>query len=151
MNKTANFQLTQWEKTDRIQMEDFNSDNAKIDTALKSNADKAAALQTALASCGNCKIEVKTYTGTGTYGSSNPNTLTFSAAPLLVLLGGGQGLIMGLLPGCTVAKTSFEEIGYTCSVDWNGSSVTWYTPDGTGTAQFNVKNNIYYAIAFFSA
>ena len=151
MNKTANFQLTQWEKTDRIMMEDFNRDNAAIDAALKSNADKAAALQTALASCGNCKIEVKTYTGTGTYGSSNPNTLTFSAAPLLVLLGGGQGLMMGLLPGCTVAKTSFEEIGYTCSVDWNGSSVTWYTPDGTGTAQFNVKNNIYYAIAIFSA
>ena len=24
MNKTANFQLTQWEKTDRIMMEDFN-------------------------------------------------------------------------------------------------------------------------------
>lgn len=28
MNKTANFQLTQWEKTDRIMMEDFNRDNA---------------------------------------------------------------------------------------------------------------------------
>ena len=34
MNKTANFQLTQWEKTDRIMMEDFNRDNAAIDTAL---------------------------------------------------------------------------------------------------------------------
>ena len=47
MNKTANFQLTQWEKTDRIMMEDFNRDNAAIDAALKGNADKAAALQTA--------------------------------------------------------------------------------------------------------
>ena len=37
MNKTANFQLTQWEKTDRIMMEDFNRDNAAIDTALKSS------------------------------------------------------------------------------------------------------------------
>ena len=45
MNKTANFQLTQWEKTDRIMMEDFNRDNAAIDAALKSNADKAAGLQ----------------------------------------------------------------------------------------------------------
>ena len=43
MNKTANFQLTQWEKTDRIMMEDFNRDNAAIDAALKSNADKVAA------------------------------------------------------------------------------------------------------------
>lgn len=47
MNKTANFQLTQWEKTDRIMMEDFNRDNAAIDAALKSNADKAAAAETA--------------------------------------------------------------------------------------------------------
>ena len=39
INKTANFQLTQWEKTDRIMMEDFNRDNAAIDAALKSNAD----------------------------------------------------------------------------------------------------------------
>ena len=62
MNKTANFQLTQWEKTDRILMEEFNSDNEKIDTALKSNADGVAALQTALASCGNCKIVYGTYT-----------------------------------------------------------------------------------------
>lgn len=43
MNKTANFQLTQWEKTDRIMMEDFNRDNAAIDTALKSSADAVAA------------------------------------------------------------------------------------------------------------
>ena len=35
MNKTANFQLTQWEKTDRIMMEDFNRDNAAIDAALQ--------------------------------------------------------------------------------------------------------------------
>ena len=43
MNKTANFQLTQWEKTDRIMMEDFNRDNAAIDAALKGNADAVAA------------------------------------------------------------------------------------------------------------
>ena len=34
MKQTANYQLNQWDKSDRIQMEDFNADNAKIDTAL---------------------------------------------------------------------------------------------------------------------
>ena len=34
MTKTANYQLNQWEKSDRIQMEDFNADNTKIDAAL---------------------------------------------------------------------------------------------------------------------
>ena len=43
MQKTVNYQLNQWVKSDRIQMEDFNSDNAKIDAALKSNADAVAA------------------------------------------------------------------------------------------------------------
>ena len=43
MQKTANYQLNQWVKSDRIQMEDFNSDNAKIDAALKGNADAVAA------------------------------------------------------------------------------------------------------------
>lgn len=34
MNQTSNFGLSQWEKDDRIQMEDFNADNAKIEAAL---------------------------------------------------------------------------------------------------------------------
>ena len=39
MQKTANYQLNQWVKSDRIQMEDFNRDNAKIDAALKALED----------------------------------------------------------------------------------------------------------------
>ena len=35
MNHTTNYQLSQWESTDRILMSDFNSDNSKIDAALK--------------------------------------------------------------------------------------------------------------------
>ena len=34
MNHTPLFDLSQWEKSDRIQMEDFNSDNLKIENAL---------------------------------------------------------------------------------------------------------------------
>lgn len=34
MQKTTNFGLNQWEKTDRIMMEDFNADNAKTEEAL---------------------------------------------------------------------------------------------------------------------
>ena len=38
MNKTPNYQLNQWAKSDRVLMDDFNADNAKIDAALKANA-----------------------------------------------------------------------------------------------------------------
>ena len=34
MKQTGAYQLNQWELTDRIRMEDFNSDNAKVDAAL---------------------------------------------------------------------------------------------------------------------
>ena len=40
---------------------DFNADNAKIDTAL-------AALNTAVAGAGNCRIATGSYVGTGEYG-----------------------------------------------------------------------------------
>ena len=34
MTKTTNYQLPKWEKTDRIQMKDFNDMTATLDTAL---------------------------------------------------------------------------------------------------------------------
>ena len=43
MTKTTNYQLPEWEKTDRIQMKDFNDMTATLDTALKANADAIAA------------------------------------------------------------------------------------------------------------
>lgn len=60
-NQTKNYGLNQWERTDKVVMEDFNADNAAIDAALgaadaraealaKSKADQSAlaALQTAV-------------------------------------------------------------------------------------------------------
>ena len=43
MTKTTSYQLNQWAKPDRVMMDDFNADNAKIDAALKANADAIAA------------------------------------------------------------------------------------------------------------
>ena len=34
MNHTPNYQLSQWAKSDRVLMDDFNADNAKIDAAI---------------------------------------------------------------------------------------------------------------------
>ena len=42
MTKTTNYQLPKWEKTDRIQMSDFNDMTATLDAALKANADAIA-------------------------------------------------------------------------------------------------------------
>jgi len=41
-NHTTNYQLPKWEKTDRVQMKDFNDMTATLDAALKANADAIA-------------------------------------------------------------------------------------------------------------
>ena len=85
MENTSNYGLKRWDGGDRILHTEFNDNWDKIDTALKSSADGVAALQTALASCGNCKIVYGTYTGNGKSGSANPNKLTFDGKPVLVI------------------------------------------------------------------
>ena len=42
-NHTTNYALNQWEGTDKVLRTEFNADNAKIDAALKANADAIAA------------------------------------------------------------------------------------------------------------
>lgn len=137
MNKTANFQLTQWEKTDRIMMEDFNRDNAAIDAALKSNADKAAAALAAVASCGNCKIATGTYTGNGFYGKDHLTSLTFPFEPKLVIIQNKQRSMAnigatGLDPyGLLIALNPLKQFDtnngyYHVYLSWKGNTVSWY-------------------------
>ena len=48
MTKTTNYQLPKWEKTDRVQMKDFNDMTATLDAALKANADAIRLLNEAM-------------------------------------------------------------------------------------------------------
>ncbi len=43
-NRTDNYALSQWERSDRILMEDFNADNAKIDAALHNLEERVSLL-----------------------------------------------------------------------------------------------------------
>ena len=150
MNKTTNFQLTQWEKTDRIMMEDFNRDNAAIDAALKSNADKAAALQTALAGAGNCGIAVTGYTGAGVYGAENANTLTFKHPPLAVFIFGSYGDV-GLLTRGYGLRVMQSNSNASASATWasDGKSVSWYSDHPA--YQMNEKGNKYTVVYLYQA
>lgn len=49
MEQTETYQLSQWEKTDRILMSDFNADNAKLENALSALAAKDTQLNAAIA------------------------------------------------------------------------------------------------------
>lgn len=57
MKKTAQFGLNQWEMSDRIQMQDFNRDNAAIEAALGTR---------------NCQFYTTTYVGTAMAPAASP-------------------------------------------------------------------------------
>ena len=150
MENTSNYGLKRWDPEDRILMEEFNSDNEKIDTALKSSADGVAALQTALASCGNCKIVYGTYTGTGKAGSANPNKLTFSGKPVLVIVQAQSNTTdfdfhLRLVRGCGWAVGDRGNYSYTNSVAWGENYVSWY--NDKAETQFNLQGSVYSYVA----
>lgn len=137
MNQTANYQLNQWAASDRIQMTDFNSDNQKIDAALGSMV----------------KIASGTYTGAGTYGSGNKNTLTFDFAPKIVLIAanttscGGAGTI--LIRGQTKSAglgANYNDYSLKLTVAWNDKTLSWYSSD-TADRQLNTSGTTYHYIA----
>ena len=155
MTKTTNYQLPKWEKTDRVQMKDFNDMTATLDTALKANADTAAAASAAVALCGNCKIETSTYTGNGKYGSANPTTLTFPKRPTAVILFGYQTLLL-ITDKFSAGKSAV--LGYygnyaswddNCYPTWTGSTLK-IVSGSQARNQANEQGVVYQVIAFYA-
>lgn len=81
-----------------------------------------------------------TYTGTGTYGSGNPNTLTFTTPPSLVRVEGPysannrtvsieftQGQTVGLALNGQAGNTVNGYEGVTCAWSNDGKTLTWYS------------------------
>ena len=92
MNRTNNYNLCQFEETDRVRRTDFNEDNAKIDGAVAavdsrvngleaSKADKSAL---AAVDAKISRIVTGTYAGTG--GSSGVRRISLPGRPKLVLI-----------------------------------------------------------------
>ena len=102
---------------------------------------------------GKCQIQTGTYTGTGTYGSSNPNSLTFSFTPKLVFLlplPGKNHTTMPIVWGqSTYTHISHSSAGgstaTTGTVTYSGNTIRWYS-SGT-TSQHNDSGSTYYYAA----
>ena len=135
MNHTQNYQLNQWGPEDKVQRTDFNADNAKIDAALKVEADARTALAqtvssqgstlsghaSSLGKKGSCQTYTTTYSGNGT----QTRTFSFSGYPVLVHIreaGASSGFtfIRGL--NCPTSQTY--------SASWSSRSLTLTNPAG---------------------
>ena len=127
MTKTENLQLPQWAAEDPIRREDFNAAFAAVEAAM----------------AGGLKLQSGTYTGKGTYGSSNPNSLSFDFAPNLVVIVNPhnglftiltQGIVKAVFWGSTMNYVGENSSNMTTSyakadVSWSngGATVSWYT------------------------
>ena len=156
LNQTANYGLSQWEATDRILMEDFNSDNSKIDAALKCNADtimelkaQTAATQTNMEKKGNCKIEYQAYTGNG----AASRTHTFSGIPQVVLIISSYFQLMAI-QGCPLTLSLLSSNHWDLNTVWSGTSLTVSyagTYAGGEEKMGNKQGATYYMVALIQA
>lgn len=124
MTQTANYQLSQYTPEDRIMREHFNSDFAKIDAAL---AAQAASITALTAAAGNCAMELKTYVGTGVYGSDTPTSISFAQKPDIFIIAGDVALIVGKWGEATplIASRSGASGGFVGLVDtaYSGNTI----------------------------
>ena len=154
-NQTPNYQLSQWERSDKVQMEDFNADNAKIDAALKAEADARTAADASLSRTvagkadasaldslsgtvaghtsvlghkGDCQFYTTSYTGDGRYGKDRPMTLSFPRKPYIIFItgNGSRGRHMILVQGTPESTVEVSGDGYTSNLTWSGNSVSWW-------------------------
>ena len=137
MQHTTNYNLSQYDATDRVTRDAFNADNFAIDAALKSVSDAAASAQstasaaqsaaaTALAAAsaaGNCTLHYITHIGTGT---TDPITVSIpEGKPIIVFVNGYDGLsrIYACRPSDRPRDYRNTSIFYNTS--WGDHSFTW--------------------------
>ena len=100
-------------------------------------------------------IETGSYVGTGTYGSRNPNTLTFRFEPKFVHIQAGNigkedssgfkfaFFVLGT-KGFSIGPGSANEL-YNLNAKFDGNTLSWYL--GNAAQQLNTKNANYFFIA----
>ena len=131
MTHTTNFNLSQWAKSDRIRMADFNADNAKIDAALLAR---------------NCRCYCMSYTGDG----GKSRTFTFPGKPLMVNLLSDIALIV-LNRGLNAGSAYWGAGSYfKLSVVWGENSVT-VTHDSSPAAIANNSGGSFGLFAILEA
>lgn len=109
----------------------------------------------ALIASGRAQIEVGTYTGTGTYGSSDKNSITFSFTPKMVLIRDQAATNLSYMqmaaPYIFGNQTFFTSTDMSTFrkqvVDISGATMNWYSDGGNAQYQMNASGKTYEWIA----
>ena len=144
MNHTQNLHLPQFAASDRIMHDDFNDAFSKIDAGVAANT-------AALALKGNCRIEVQTYTGTGTYGENNPTRITFPRRPVMAFVCGSYAFL-AIYSANHYPLAWWSDPGGVSDIDysWDGNTVSIVQSAGANF-QFNESGAPYTVIGFYAA
>lgn len=93
------------------------------------------------------RVQVLSYVGTGTYGESNPNSLTFDFVPKVIMVrDNDKGTrFLEAIYGMEFAVVKYSD-GSFVSMIWNKKTVSWYSTDDP-YYQMNSNGTKYYAVA----
>lgn len=128
MKKTAQFGLNQWEMSDRIQMQDFNRDNAAIEAALAKR---------------NCQFYTASYVGDG----QTTLNLTFPHKPMILFITRDDTVGVGLaIRGCLRAQGLNSTDGVAPLATWGEHDVTLQF-ENHQISYFNTKDDPYTLLA----
>ena len=130
MKKTAQFGLNQWEMSDRIQMQDFNRDNAAIEAALAKR---------------NCQFYTASYQGDG----RDSRTHTFPAKPVFVLII-SVGYFYVLMHNAEKGYNYYARRAGNYDVTWTEDSVTLSRPNAAPDIA-NTNGTVYSLFAILDA
>ena len=93
------------------------------------------------------KVHPGAYTGSGTYGSGNPNSLTLEFEPKMVIVQGTSGRMAVMIKPSGVGISIGASDSTTLNVTWDGESVSWYNAVNAAN-QMNTNNETYSYTAF---
>lgn len=93
------------------------------------------------------KVHPGAYTGTGTFGTDNPNSLEFGFEPKMVLIQGTAGRVAILIKPSGVGVSIGPNESTTINVTWQGKTVSWYNALNAAN-QMNTENETYSYTAF---
>lgn len=164
---TKNYALPKWKKSDFIQMDDFNDAFAKLDTALKAEADARAAADSAASKALSaleqtvtksklCRIKCGSYTGNGKTGKANPNALSCDFYPVLLIISTADQY-NNITRAVAIRGIDIFASGVSNRDDritWNARGVSWYPVTENDTSfdvsqvQLNASGIVYQYLLF---